>query len=190
MTTSASASSFRSAFDAFLVAPVGEDTNNNGMQLSVLSALARQNVDPWEEAARLARLSTETATRELTSLIAALPDRPATRLDPAAIAARLVALLPHRPVIDIHSRTTLAGIQPANPSWPVKQVIIYMVAIACMLITQWFAINQQAAQGGKVSAPSSSQVPLQIQPRSSGRQGLAGESTSTPRVDPRSPLRP
>ena len=65
-----------------------------------------------------------------------------------------------------------------------------MVAIACMLITQWFAINQQAAQGGKVSAPSSSQVPLQIQPRSSGRQGLAGESTSTPRVDPRSPLRP
>jgi hypothetical protein len=41
-----------SDFDAFLFAPVGEE--RNGMLLSVLSALARLDVDPWQEAARLA----------------------------------------------------------------------------------------------------------------------------------------
>jgi hypothetical protein len=38
-------------YNDFLFAPIGEQAN--GMQLSVLSALARMNVDPWEEAARL-----------------------------------------------------------------------------------------------------------------------------------------
>ncbi len=86
--TSALAS--RSELDAFLMAPVGEDSNNNGMQLSVLSALARQGIDPWEEAAGLSRLPSEAATRKLTSLIAALPDGPSRRLDPGTIAARLI----------------------------------------------------------------------------------------------------
>ena len=35
-------------FDRFLYASVGDD--NNGMPLTVLSALARMDVDPWEEA--------------------------------------------------------------------------------------------------------------------------------------------
>jgi hypothetical protein len=43
-----------SEFDDFLYAPIVE--GGNGMVLSVLSALARVNVDPWDEAARLARL--------------------------------------------------------------------------------------------------------------------------------------
>jgi hypothetical protein len=79
-------------FDDFLFAPVGED--GNGMLLSVLSALARLNVDPWQEAANLARLPVKTATQQLASLIAKLPDGPSARPDPATIAARLIALLP------------------------------------------------------------------------------------------------
>jgi hypothetical protein len=39
-----------SEFDDFLYASIGEDSN--GVLLSVLSALARLDVDPWEEAAK------------------------------------------------------------------------------------------------------------------------------------------
>lgn len=41
-------------FDSFLFAPVCDDPN--GLQISVLSALARINRDPWKEAARLAAM--------------------------------------------------------------------------------------------------------------------------------------
>jgi hypothetical protein len=40
----------------FLFAPVGEE--QNGVTLSVVSALTRLGVDPWEEAARLSIRST------------------------------------------------------------------------------------------------------------------------------------
>jgi hypothetical protein len=113
-------SSVRSDFDAFLFAPIDEDNNDNGMQLSVLSALARQDVDPSEETARLARLPSEVATQKLTSLIAALTNGRSTCLDPGAIAARLSALLPREAVSDLRSRTALSGGRTANKPWPVK----------------------------------------------------------------------
>ena len=70
-----------SEFDTFLFAPIGDDGNDSGMQLSVLSALARQGTDPWEEAGRLAGLPDEMAARELTALIAALPTGASARPD-------------------------------------------------------------------------------------------------------------
>src|SRR5476649_2153713 len=92
MTRSASTSPSRSEFDDFLFAPIGDE--RNGMLLSVISALARLDLDPWLEAASLARMPKETATERMTSLISALPDRTSAHPDPEAIAARLVALLP------------------------------------------------------------------------------------------------
>ncbi len=83
-----------SEFNDFLFAPIGED--KNGMLVSVLSGFARSDVDPWEEAAKLARLPGEAATSELAALIGALPDRAASYPDPRTIAKRLIALLPHR----------------------------------------------------------------------------------------------
>ena len=79
-------------FDRFLFAPVGEDAN--GMRVSVLSALARRGVDPWQEAQDLAGLPTDSAGQRLDTLIAALPDVPALALDHRAVATRLIALLP------------------------------------------------------------------------------------------------
>jgi hypothetical protein len=64
-------------FDEFLYAPIGEE--NNGMLLSVLSALARLDVDPWDEASRLARLPRSAAIQFLTTLIGALPDGSSAR---------------------------------------------------------------------------------------------------------------
>jgi hypothetical protein len=95
-----------SELDAFLCAPMGED--QNGAPLSVLSALARLNVDPREEAAALAQLPLDAATRKLTSLIAALPVGSSARADPATMAHLLVPLLRSQPARQIRSRAALS----------------------------------------------------------------------------------
>jgi hypothetical protein len=79
------------AFDPFLYAAVGEE--RNGMFLSVVSALARLDLDPWREAASLSKLPTAAATERLSSLLSSLPSSQLTIPAPAAI-ARLVGLLP------------------------------------------------------------------------------------------------
>ena len=77
MTRSVRVSALGSEFDNFLFAPIAEE--GNGMMLSVISALARLNLDPWQEANNLAGLPGETATKRLASLlIAALPEGPST----------------------------------------------------------------------------------------------------------------
>src|SRR5271155_373945 len=92
--TRSSLSVLGSEFDDFLFAPIGDDRND--MPLSVLSALARLDIDPWLEAAELARLPRETATQRLASSIAALPEGPSAHLEHGTIAARLIALLPRQ----------------------------------------------------------------------------------------------
>jgi hypothetical protein len=77
------------AYDEFLYAQLGEEAN--GMQLSVLSALARQNMDPWEIARRLTSLPREPAILFLTPLLARIP---AGLAAPEDTAARLIAMLP------------------------------------------------------------------------------------------------
>ncbi len=94
MTRSASTSRQQSQFDDFLQAPIGHE--KNGMLLTVLSALARLDLDPWGEAANLARLPTEAATERMRSLVAAVSEEPATASE--SVAARLVALLPSKTI--------------------------------------------------------------------------------------------
>jgi hypothetical protein len=118
-------------FDDFLFAPVGED--GNGLLLSVLSALTRVDVDPWQEAASLARLPGETATRRLAALIAALPDRPSAHLDPGTISARLITLLPRAAGSNIPSREALPGGGEVPAS---RAVVIYVIVIAFVLVAQ------------------------------------------------------
>jgi hypothetical protein len=79
-------------FDKFLYAPIGD--GRNGTPLSVLSALARLDVDPWQEAASLARMPIDAAARRLTALIVALPDAPTKDVPAMTVAANLVTLLP------------------------------------------------------------------------------------------------
>jgi hypothetical protein len=79
-------------FDSFLYAQIGEEAN--GMQLSVVSALARQNVDPWEFAQQLSAMQREPAIRILASMLAHIPARASGSATAEDIAAGLVALLP------------------------------------------------------------------------------------------------
>lgn len=92
MVRSATAPSLGSEYNTFLYASVGDD--RNGMLLSVISALTRLDVDPWQEAAALTRLPVEAAIKRLSSLIAALADAADAHRDCGGIAVRLIALLP------------------------------------------------------------------------------------------------
>jgi hypothetical protein len=92
MTPGASVTFFRPEFNDFLFAPIGTDRNE--MPLSVLSALSRLNIDPWEEAAELSGLPVDTATQRLASMLGRLPGGKWAQVDSTAIADRLIELLP------------------------------------------------------------------------------------------------
>jgi len=92
MTPATSVSFYRSEFDDFLYAAIGADRNES--PLSVLSALARLNLDPWQEAAELSELPKGIAAARLERLIARLPGGRWDEADLGAIADRLIALLP------------------------------------------------------------------------------------------------
>jgi hypothetical protein len=79
-------------FERFVYADVA--TEPNGMELSILSALSRLGLDPWQEAQRLAQLSPFAAADGLAQILRAVPAVQALRLDVKVIAERLVALLP------------------------------------------------------------------------------------------------
>lgn len=140
-------------FDAFLFAVIGDD--RNGMQLSVVSVLARMDLDPWQEAAALAELPAELAVQRLAPLLAALPERTLQQTSATTTAVRLIALLPRRtnantspamqelgPAAAVHPRTLLTplliavylilslGIQflVARPDPPVRTNTVHVPA--------------------------------------------------------------
>jgi hypothetical protein len=83
--------SLRTDLNDFLFTPVAND--ENGMHLTMLSALARSGVDPWEEAARLAGLSREIATQNVAQMLAGVPNGPSPGDQTTSMAASLVAQL-------------------------------------------------------------------------------------------------
>ena len=99
-------------FERFVYADVA--TEPNGMELSVLSALSRRGLDPWQEAQRLAQLPSFAAADGLAQILRPLPAVQALRLDVKVIAERLVALLPVRGTLARFEAGRDAG---ANPAW-------------------------------------------------------------------------
>jgi hypothetical protein len=135
MIRSAALSSLPSIYNDFLYAPIFED--KSGMSTTVLSVLARQNVDPWEAAARLSRLPEDSAMRQLGSMIAALSGQSCTLADPATVAARLFALLPNRIASDSGSHNTLLGTHAIDRSPSVAQLLFFAICIGLMFFAQW-----------------------------------------------------
>jgi len=152
MSQSASISVVGSEFDDFLFSRIGRDRNDT--PLSVLSALARLGIDPWQEAAELARLPRETAIERLAFSIAALPDRASAHPEQGTIAARLIALLPHQASSEAPTGGTLAKEGDVNKF----RAGIYMsvVLIAFTLVAQWVVVSRQPAPVGHVDATASS----------------------------------
>ncbi|HLY58861.1 MAG TPA: hypothetical protein VKS60_25080 [Stellaceae bacterium] len=149
----ASAAALTSEFDDFLFAPIGED--GMGMCLSVVSALARFDVDPWQEAEGLARLPAPTAIERLALVIGSQTQDPSAQQDPTAVAARLIALLPRRDSPNTWSRRTPPGIGAMIDSRVMLHLficVIMAVALASRLIMA--SGHEPAHTDGARAAPS------------------------------------
>ena len=134
-------------FNEFLYAPIGNEENK--MALSVLSALARLNIDPWAEAARLAALPKDVAAQRLTSLIARLPRGRWAQSDCALIANRLIEFLPQGT-----SSETLA--QQARRLPLITQstgLRILMCAGLALVVFLVAASNEPSSRNGYVDQP-------------------------------------
>ena len=80
-----------SQYDAFLFASI---CDTDEMTLSVLSVLARHDVDPWQEAARLTALSRDQAVKSLASRIWKSSSERWSASEASTLAAGLIELLP------------------------------------------------------------------------------------------------
>jgi hypothetical protein len=151
-------------FDRFLQAPIGEDSN--GMLLTVLSALARLDVDPWEEAAALSRLPGLAATRKLALLLATLPGRSGIAADWGAIASRLISLLPSRvqPAAPAPAGVPAVGAAARPPV--LRSLLVYLAIMLLMFAGEWLVshAHPNAAQAGAVAAPAGSAAPPSAPP--------------------------
>jgi hypothetical protein len=133
-----SATLFRrgSEFDDFLFASIGVERNGN--PVSVLSALARQNLDPWQEAADLARLPIDVAVHRLAVWIGALPSGLLESRNSQAVAARLIECLPRK----LRSDIAVGAIAPGAIARP-WIFAVYVVFMILALGMQWSSQNRK-----------------------------------------------
>ena len=122
-------------FDAFLFASVGEEVD--GRPLSVLSALARLGLDPWDEAAHLAQLTREAAADKLAVMIARLYERRWSTSEAQRIAGGLIE---HQPMPRAAGRAAgkvdraAPGIRPATV-FGSRSFWIYLALGLAMLVS-------------------------------------------------------
>jgi hypothetical protein len=138
-------------FDKFLYASIGE--GRNGTMLSVLSALARLDVDPWREAASLARMPKEAATERLTALIAALPDEPTMDIPAKSVAADLAALLPRVGNLNAPSlNSVFAAVDPQRTQ--IRMALSVLAILIFVVFALSASLSPRPGDGAKPSAPS------------------------------------
>jgi hypothetical protein len=151
-------------YNSFLYATICADAN--GTLLSVLSAMARMNLDPWQEAANLAGMPVKAAASRLAALIAALPGTPAAPGETGLIAARLVKLLPGqtRSVLpSLTPRKTLPGFL-GMLTQPRTALYLLFVLIALVFASMWGAAHQPPYAPAGAAANSATTAPRNTPP--------------------------
>jgi hypothetical protein len=141
----------RPDLDAFLFASVGAE--RDGVPLSMISALTRLGLDPWEEAGRLSTLGKRDAVDQLLQLIGQLPGATWPSAEARSISASLIDLLPAgdksaRPAAkaakmaspSLHQITRLVQIVPAKMFWPIW-FLLGAAAIVSMIVHGGFSIG-------------------------------------------------
>ena len=137
------------------------------MLLSVVSVLARSDLDPWAEAARLAGLPEKYATARLAALIAALPGRSSVPAGCMAIAGRLVTLLPRRAGL---SNAEAPKARPTAMATPNLWVIVCVIVMALVLGVQWItASNWAPVQGNHAGASAATTTSAVVPPPTAGK---------------------
>jgi hypothetical protein len=144
-----------SRYNGFLYALVGED--KNGAFLTVLSMLARQNVDPWEEAADLSRLPRDSAMQKLISMITASAGQPSTTAELRAVADRVIALLPGRVASAGRTHDASPGGPPLGQPPARARLLLIAIYIGLMFCGQWIAAS--AFEKARIDGASAASVP-------------------------------
>ena len=150
VTPAASISFFRPELDDFLHAPIGMERNE--MPLSVLSALARLNLDPWKEAAELSELPRDFAAQRLAALVVRLPGGRWTQADSMGIAHRLIELLPRRSSPAVPLIEKVHGI-PRISSSPAARMLICAALVGIALISVASCEPASGATAAQVDVP-------------------------------------
>lgn len=137
-------------FDKFLCAPIGED--RNGTTLSVLSALARLDVNPWQEAASLAQMPSATAAVRLTALIAALPEESTKGFSFTAIVDDLVALLPKSNAsVVLSTDSVLAVVSPRQAQ--IRMALAALAILMLIIFALSASLSSAPKNGAKLANP-------------------------------------
>jgi hypothetical protein len=140
-----------SPYNDFLFAAVGIerfDPDADGDDLTVLSALTRLQIDPWHEAARLADLSPEIASRTLAGTLRRLSEVNWDVTDVSRTAQRLVALLPCNPqdtpeVTTVNLKGGAGSVPPAiqKPTWVQWLAWTMVLVMTLALVMQLMPTN-------------------------------------------------
>ena len=120
-------------YDDFLFANIGEQ--ENGMPMSMATALTRLGLDPWDEARRLAALPASSAIPAVTHLIARVSGLTSTVSEAPKISAKLVGLLSSRDGRPAGgSKTSGALSWRIDARWVVVLLVIGLVVVASRLL--------------------------------------------------------
>jgi len=125
-------------FDAFLFASLCE---TDEMTLSVLSLLARQDIDPWQEATRLTQLSRAEAVNSLAAMIWKSDSEQWSPSEASMMAARLITLLPSH---NLRSTPSWTGDGGRLSYWMVAWIVFMSIAM--------YGNNMQSAKHSGASA--------------------------------------
>jgi hypothetical protein len=124
-------------FQPFLQSKLWEEKNE--MRLTVLSALARLDIDPWQEAAELAALPKAWAEKRLAERLGRLPGAPAAFLEVGAFCGRSVNLLPQTPRLAkgaptpppaANTKARLIGLASVYVFVGASIAIVYMISLS------------------------------------------------------------
>jgi hypothetical protein len=120
-------SGLSSEFNNFLYSAVNDDSDP--MPVSVLSALARHNIDPWHEAAQLAQMPKRVAIARLAALISSVRSDLTPQPRAELVATRLIGLLPTPSVLGM---PRLIGIPASGPGHRLS--LIAGIAVGVLLL--------------------------------------------------------
>lgn len=150
-----------SQFDRFLFAPLYETGETS---LSVLSALARQDIDAWQEAARLDRLPKDAAINSFASTIWKSDSERWSPTDASILAASLIQCLPS------HDASHISSISIESYDRKFMMWLVYGILFGSIVISG--NSNLQTARNSNQTNDASTAV-VQQEPVSQAIQGAS-----------------